>query len=279
MDYSRLTLGDLDAILAGVHMIEDRKRSAFLSRLRNLNRLKFPVGVEISKGKTATYDHGGLAQMALALEMAQLGVTPERMVGLITFNWFPTLMAFAMAARELEAAPHGHMYTIPGKPVPMSMFLFFDPRGLGPLQQAEYNDDEYGRFFYGGEGVVRENIVEWTSTNNRISLVNVTAMLDVLAGDYRDDDSEEELAWSLDIRGAFFTGVKDWAEQKLDLLHNEDEQTVLEYLATYIAILKRSGPETNRDKEVAYLAGLTGLSSDTLRKGMDAFIQKYSTRT
>jgi hypothetical protein len=210
----QVTFAELASALAVMHEIVDEKRTAFNSRLKNFHRLKFPIGLETSKGKTATYSVGHVVEMALAVEMTQLGLPPERVVRVLTLNWYPAAMAFSMAARALMERPEGFHDTEVKENDPLSMFLFFDPAALSTLM-IDFDpaivpdlDQTSDTFFFGGEGIVTENIVKWTSGYlSRISLINVTSLLDRLIGT-PDEQSAEK---NIEARRAFFSGVADWA--------------------------------------------------------------------
>ena len=72
------TFGELEGVLASVHGIDQTKRTAFQSRLKNFHRLGYPLGFRAVKGKAATYTPLQIIEMALAVEMTQLGLPPER---------------------------------------------------------------------------------------------------------------------------------------------------------------------------------------------------------
>lgn len=226
-DTLRFTFGMMEARLARIHEIASDKRTQFQARLRNFQRLParpIPAGVKAGRGKTVFYSPGQVVEVALALELTQLGLLPERIEDVFRNNRFPIFMALTMAAGELiekggfrpdrerkqsdENLPimHGKWgMDLTEDTDPLSMFLYFDPSVLDML--TPYADDEAAAsatFFYGGAGIVRENIVRWTAGPyiRRISLINVTAML-----------------WSLVVRSKpenqklFLKGVVEWAEQ------------------------------------------------------------------
>lgn len=213
----QVTFAELAAALAVVHDIVEEKRTAFNARLKNFHRLKFPIGLQTSKGKTATYGVGHVVEMALAVEMTQLGLPPERVVRVLTLNWYPAAMAFSLAARALMERPEGFSDTVVKETDPLSMFLFFDPAALSTLM-IDYDpaivpdlDQTSDTFFFGGEGIVTDNIVKWTSGYlSRISLINVTSLLDRLIG----NPDDQNIAKNIELRRSFFSQVAEWASDR-----------------------------------------------------------------
>lgn len=211
------TFGEIEALLAELHDIADEKRTAFQARLKNFHRLGFPTHLETQKGKTARYRPGQLTELALALELTQLGMPPERTIRVLTLNWYAVSMAISLAARGLVENPEGFDREEEKDTDPLSMFVFFDPAALSPMM-GDYDlrvspdmDRASDTFFYGGQGVVRENLVKWTSgALNRLSLVNITALLDKLAGNPSPDNGHPFLEW----RRSFFDAIADWATER-----------------------------------------------------------------
>ena len=208
--------GRIESFLAEIHNIAPSKRTAFQSRLKNFIRLGWPTGMATTKGKAAIFDASQYVQMALAIELTQLGLTPERVIRVLGKNWYPVAMCIQMAARALSDAPGGFRKdNTPSETDPLAMYLFFDPCALSSLTIewndpiAEAEDVATLDFFYGGQGVVRDNIIKWTSGGvSRISLVNITALLDDLGGEVTDDHAAD-----LSRRKSFFLEVLSWAEK------------------------------------------------------------------
>jgi hypothetical protein len=199
-DTIRLTFGQVESRLARMHEIASDKRTQFQARLRNFQRLRarpIPLGVNAGRGKTVLYTPGQVVEVALALELTQLGLLPERVEDVFRFNRFPIFMAVQRAVAQLQekggfrpdrerADENMTINTGPWwatgneEDDPLSWFLFFDASTLNSL--TKYADDEdaaSASFFYGDARVVRRNIVRWTAGPyiRRLSLINVTAML------------------------------------------------------------------------------------------------------
>lgn len=177
------TFGELEAVLASVHSIDPVKRTAFQSRLKNFHRLGYPRGFTGVKGRAAHYSSLQLIDMALAMEMTQLGIPPERSSMMLSQNRWPILMATELVARELHANPKAWDKESGLSQDALSMFLYFDPAALRPLMvEAETRDDretaeQTKSRFYMGTGTESEGIAGWaTSGSTRMSIINLTAM-------------------------------------------------------------------------------------------------------
>lgn len=209
------TFGELEAVLAALHGIDQTKRTAFQSRLKNFHRLNYPIGFQATKGKAATYSPLQIIDMALAIEMTQLGLPPERATWVLISNRWPALMAVEMAARGLAENPLGFDADKGLSDQVLSMFIYFDPAALHPLtlhlpaKVVPDLDEAANSFFYGGIGIVRESIARWTSGYaSRISLINVTAMIGWVAASPYDAGSIEDTAY----RQQFFRQLADEAD-------------------------------------------------------------------
>lgn len=194
----RLTFGEVEGRLARLHEIASDKRTQFQARLRNFQKHGIPAGAVASRGKAIRYSPGQVLELALALEFTQLGLLPERVVKVFEGDRFPIFMATRMAAQAIlskggflpdKDRVDENLPTTTGRwwqthdeeDDPLSMFLYFDPFGLEALTDitAKYEDPVTATFFYGGAGIIRENIVRWTAGPNvrRLALVNVTALI------------------------------------------------------------------------------------------------------
>jgi hypothetical protein len=119
------TFGELEGVLASVHFIDQSKRTAFQSRLKNFHRLGYPLGFKAVKGRAATYTPLQIIEMALAVEMTQLGLPPERASLVLIRNRWPILMAAEMVARELQRWPAAFSSEKGLSDEVMSMFFIF----------------------------------------------------------------------------------------------------------------------------------------------------------
>ncbi len=71
---------DVEEALSQVHGISDEKRSAFSNRLKHLQRLGFPPGVNTGRGRAAIYYAEHVFMLAVALQLSEFSFTPERTI-------------------------------------------------------------------------------------------------------------------------------------------------------------------------------------------------------
>jgi len=234
-----LNFGLLESLLADLQPIASAKRTKFQARLKNFHRLKLLTGASSGQGKAAKYQAGDVIVMALAVELSQLGLSPERCVRLLTDdeNTFPLRMAIHMAARHVRDRPQDYAQPLRDKDDPAFMFLYFDPTVLEPLMREadDDHDSATATFFYGGMGDVRDSIGRWTAGSSapgllrRLALINVTALVNEIAGHFSGGWGtrflNEVIAWTdeyLEIPSEFDQPLAP--EQELEL----DQKTTLE---------------------------------------------------
>jgi hypothetical protein len=262
------TFGELEAVLASVHGIDQTKRTAFQSRLKNFHRLGYPLGFRAVKGKAATYTPLQIIEMALAVEMTQLGLPPERASFVLIRNRWPILMAIQMAAGELRKEPAAFDSVEGPSDRAPSMFLYFDPSALHPLTlhlPAEVLpdlDEAANTFFYGGIAIVRDGIAPWTSGSSaRLSLINLTALARNVAASPYDEGTENDLAY----RKEFFRALKEGAvSERDDYDHIDDAEE------SYVfGLLERNGIQ---DPKV--LADRANISDNRAVRYLEEFAQQ-----
>ncbi len=211
------TFGELEAALASVHSIAPTKRTAFQSRLKNFHRLGYPLGFKGAKGKAAKYSPLQIIELALAMEMTQLGMPPERSSDLLISNRWPILMATELVARELHAAPAAWSMAAGLADNTLSMFLYFDPAALQPLMsqsdikpQAESGEPS-SSVFYVGTGTESEGIAGWASSGSaRMSIINLTVMTASVVSNFYHAGKEN----GLENRRAFFHALESAAAKE-----------------------------------------------------------------
>lgn len=209
-DQLKITFGQLDALLARLHDIASDKRTQFQARLRNFQRLNIPAGKAIGRGKAVTYGPGDIVQMAIALELTQLGLLPERVQIVFRDDPLPIFSVVGMAAWALIDRPRGFDPRVEDPDNdPWSMFLYFDPVAMSHLMDklADDEDRASATLFYGGTGIIQDSLVKWTSApkHRRIALLNVTAMLWHIA----------ELLAPYGEASVFLHAAKAWADEEL----------------------------------------------------------------
>lgn len=171
----------LESGLANWHTIHGSKRTAFQARLKNFLRLGFPPDTESTKGKPTEFSAWSAYQLAVALEMTQLGMPPERAIKVL----IPNSYAMAMAAQMAAEAVHGMIAGKTSRSDMLRMFLYFDPEALDSLtvdQDEDFSQAER-TFFYGGHGVLADMLRNLDNINDRrLAIVNVTSLVEGLTG-------------------------------------------------------------------------------------------------
>lgn len=92
---------DVDVALAEMHGIANAKRSAFSNRLKHLQRMGFPPGVNTGRGRAAIYYAEHVFLLSVALQLSEFGFTPERAIRVIEYG----IARLAGGARAAVAAP------------------------------------------------------------------------------------------------------------------------------------------------------------------------------
>ena len=187
-------------MLACAHNIRDDRRSAFANRLKNYQKAGFPEGINTGRGRAASYGVGHLLQLAVALELNQLGLTPERAVAAILSDLHNVAMAAALAAKE--GPPQGKF--------PHPTLLFLDPTNLNDLME-ERGDRAVNSFRYIGLADAIDNMRKWfTGGAARVSFFSVSALLWDLAKYTTAGGTAEQ-------RDEFYQAIESWADP---IIHN-----------------------------------------------------------
>ncbi len=165
---------EVERALALVHAIADGKRSAFANRLRHLQRLGFPPGVNTGRGTVATYGVGEVFLLGVALELMQLGLNPERAVQAITDDYHAVATGAGMAA----------YYGPPDGSFKNPVFYYLDPTALNDLmRQGAEGDRASASFFYAGMGIINEQLIERSKEGfARLALINISYMVHWISG-------------------------------------------------------------------------------------------------
>jgi hypothetical protein len=270
MDYD---FNGMSLLIAQAHEISVSNLTKFQARLKNLHRMGWPLNFRSVKGKASSYCYGDVLDMSLAVELMQLGLTPERLIQVLRSNRWATLMAYLMAARTLAASPTDFLQRLPAAVAdedssrpPFSMFVYFDPtalmefsfaanegpQGFGDGLQAD-EDLAVSSFFYAGGGVVTEMIANWNSLKTRLSLINISSVMSNLAINRYPEGSGEDIAY----REFLFGEMAAWADRALDQLEGRDAEEeayalnfiTLHDVTTGAQLTDRTGIELERSKK------------------------------
>jgi len=126
-------------LLADAMEVPKEKRSALLGRFQHLQRLKLIEGINPGRGKAAEYSAYQVLVFALAFQILQLGMTPERAVQVIKQNEDHIRLAVSLAVNE--------------KGTVSPAMIWFDPATLNrPVDKTGGFDLTEATFDYGGAG-------------------------------------------------------------------------------------------------------------------------------
>ena len=164
--------GKLQSGLARSHRIASSKRPAMNARIKNLHRLGFPRNFASSRGKMSLYACGDIVLVALAIELAQLGIAPDMSVRLIDKNQNSILPAIRVASARLSEASA------------VATYLIFDPEGLAALSREDDGPSTGGAFRWGGPSEIADELSGSSPQSaDRLSLINLSSMLNRLLAD------------------------------------------------------------------------------------------------
>lgn len=207
--------------MARLHAIADSKRTKFQARLKNFQRLGFPKGLVTSQGRAALYSPGFALEIALALELTELGITPDRVVTILNNSVLPIATAMRQASATLHnftrSTPRGQRPHYPFTAA-TTTYLILDPAALWPLtRDAEVSPDTWDvarltLFCVRGTAIERE-LISLTSYSNRLSLVNVGNILLQLAVIFSELKGGDPVDWPVE----FFAQVETDAAERSSL--------------------------------------------------------------
>ena len=96
-----LSYRQLEGILAAYLAVHPDKLSTFRSRMKQLQRLEFPPGVNIGRGVRMTYSAEHLLQLAVAFEVIGAGLAAKVATETVAQYWDRFQAAFGRAHAKL----------------------------------------------------------------------------------------------------------------------------------------------------------------------------------
>lgn len=161
-----------------MNFIADEHRTAFASRLKNIQRLRYPPGINTGRGVAATYRAEHVLLLGLTVELLQLGLTPERAVRTLSQNARTIMQAFC--DELLAEAQEAKGYAFTG---PRQTYLGFDPEALQDLARPSIRMEKPGdiatsSFVYGDP----KTLTSWLQNPHleqgiRISVIPLTRFM------------------------------------------------------------------------------------------------------
>lgn len=164
----QFTFAQVERALALTNNIADERRSAFSHRLKHLQRLKFPPGVNTGRGRAATYTVGHLYLLGIALELNQLGSTPERAVRTVQKHMLDIVVA---AVTVCQDGPPQGAFEFP-------VVLYYDPAALRDLMAAPADGEPAAENLqYGDILTSADHLKSWMRGGlSRLAFISVSAL-------------------------------------------------------------------------------------------------------
>jgi hypothetical protein len=124
-----LSYARLETALRGHLRIDPDRMGTFKSRIKQLQRLGFPEGVNIGRGEKMVYNASHLFQLATAFELIGAGLPADRATKIVTHNWRQFACAFATSVYALRRRNHD-----------TQVWAWVIARTFGDLQTEPYAD-------------------------------------------------------------------------------------------------------------------------------------------
>lgn len=195
------------SVLGQAMLVETASAGAFLGRFQHLQRLRLVEGINPGRGRQAAYRANQVMVIALAMQLLQLGLSPERAVRIIKENKERVRLSISLAVTSAERlAP---------------AFLYFDPALLTALgAEGDHADHAEQTFHYAGQGTLRDMIEGFLVEGDvpRMAIVNVkgtiVAIKDAM---WNDELMRDQAAASKSEEGtmapAFHHALYEWVSQ------------------------------------------------------------------
>ena len=165
-------------LLADAMEVPEGRRTALLGRFQHLQRLSLIDGINPGRGKAAEYRANQVLIIAVAFEMLQIGLTPERAVRVIKHNEDELHCAIWTAVKEEgEISPS---------------IIWFDPLALNG-EEVAFNDD-YTTFSCGDRETAVKHF-EWLVTKSRVernAVISISGTLWHIAAAFEGHRSHKE---------------------------------------------------------------------------------------
>ena len=94
----------VEAMLAELFRVPNAKRPTLVGRLQQLQKLSLPLGTNVGRGKRVTYETWQLAELALYLDLLDVGITPAALSAHFGQSPFYPTLKMCNEAHALEYA-------------------------------------------------------------------------------------------------------------------------------------------------------------------------------
>lgn len=160
-----LSYGELEEFIAHLHRVAPEKRTALKGRLKHFQRLSWPAGTNKGKGARVNYGVGQTFSLAVAFEMLQIGLTPERVVEQLRMS--TGLIARGFAAAYEDYGPHAD-----------PIYYIFSPQSLYALRGLENHPEGHVSLLISqselGNSIAKQAMFRF----RRLAMVNLTEIFD-----------------------------------------------------------------------------------------------------
>ncbi|PSO12626.1 MULTISPECIES: hypothetical protein [unclassified Sphingobium] len=95
-----LTYAQIESTLAGHLRVHPDKLGTLRARIKQLQKLQFPPGVNVGRGTKMAYSGAHLFQLLAAFELINIGLPAATATGLVTPNWRQFAAGFARAMED-----------------------------------------------------------------------------------------------------------------------------------------------------------------------------------
>lgn len=174
-----LSFSEVEMCLADVHQIRTDRRGAFTARIKNLLKLGLLPDVQAGRGRAASYAAWDLFVIAVAIELAQLGLSPDRAVNAIRANQKSLAAGIYLAAHGLLSEYEE------------AILFYFDPASLEDMmKQAPKGDRTASDFLCGPVSQLKQHLEDHGAKSlSRLAMFNATILLrSLLANGIASDD-------------------------------------------------------------------------------------------
>ena len=192
-----LLLPEVESILAKLHEISPRRQGVVGTRVKKLRELQFPPGVNVGRGKTSKYQAKDLYLIAIAFELFQFGMGPEKALSYMSLLTKPIVDAAGeLGTASWSASGNALMVEHTPNPGP-NIFLRFDPRSLDALTES-------AREYFNLTALDKSREVWISESETRSAVINLSALCRSISAELLRLDQPP---------AKFFAGLRNWANE------------------------------------------------------------------
>lgn len=189
-------------ILADRHGIDEMSTVAFRGRLQHFQRLGFPAGINTGRGRSVAYSFGQLLELSLAIELIQMGLTPERAVAVLRSSKFAVYQSVSSAV-ENESIWFKKENDFWLGYLPSAMTAAFNKnRGT--------TSDEEQKFFFGGTPFISDLLGSMQGSGRScVALIHLSGLLRHLGSWW--------IGWTKCSQADMIESIKEWLAEQTPL--------------------------------------------------------------